>query len=66
MQPGQTARAQKAAQSHTGALTGDHAMIKAVLGGEGVAVVESFDALVDVALILHRFPAPSTFPAPRC
>ena len=59
MQPGQTARAQKAAQSHTGALTGDHALIKAVLGGEGVAVVESFDALVDVALILHRFPAPS-------
>lgn len=59
MQPGQTARAQKAAQSHTGALTGDHALIKAVLGSEGVAVVESFDALVDVALILHRFPAPS-------
>jgi len=58
MQPGQTARAQKAAQSHTGALTGDHALIKAVLGSEGVAVVESFDALVDVALILHRFPAP--------
>jgi acyl-CoA synthetase (NDP forming) len=59
MQPGQTARAQKAAQSHTGALTGDHALIKAVLGSEGVAVVESFEALVDVALILHRFPAPS-------
>lgn len=59
MQPGQTAKAQKAAQSHTGALTGDHALIKAVLGSEGVAVVESFDALVDVALILHRFPAPS-------
>ena len=58
MQPGQTVRAQKAAQSHTGSLTGDHALIKAVLGSEGVAVVESFDALVDVALILHRFPAP--------
>jgi acetate---CoA ligase (ADP-forming) len=58
MQPGQTAKAQQAAQSHTGSLTGDHALIKAVLGSEGVAVVESFDALVDVALILHRFPAP--------
>ena len=59
MQPGRTAKAQKAAQSHTGALTGDHALIKAVLGSEGVAVVESLDTLVDVALILHRFPAPS-------
>ena len=59
MQPGQTAQAQQAAQSHTGSLTGDHVLIKAVLGCEGVAVVESFDALVDVALILHRFPAPN-------
>ena len=59
MQPGRTAEARQAAQSHTGALSGDLALMRAVLGKEGVAVVDSFDALIDVTLILNRYPIPS-------
>ncbi len=59
MQPGRTTKARAAVQSHTGALTGDLAMMRAVLGREGVAVVDSFDALVDAALILNRYAPPS-------
>jgi acyl-CoA synthetase (NDP forming) len=59
MQPGRTEQARQAAQSHTGALTGDLAVMRAVLGAEGVAVVDNFDALVDVAAILNRYPVPA-------
>jgi acyl-CoA synthetase (NDP forming) len=58
MQPGRTAEARQAAQSHTGALSGDLAIMRVALGKEGVAVVDSFDALVDVTLILNRYPIP--------
>jgi acyl-CoA synthetase (NDP forming) len=59
MQPGRTEKARAAAQSHTGALTGDLAVMRAVLGAEGAAVVDSFDTLVDAALILNRYPVPA-------
>jgi acyl-CoA synthetase (NDP forming) len=59
MQPGRTEQARKAAQSHTGALSGDLAMMRVALGREGVAVVDSFDALVDVTTILNRYPIPT-------
>jgi acyl-CoA synthetase (NDP forming) len=58
MQPGRTEKAQQAAQSHTGAFTGDLAVMRAVLGHEGVVVVDGLDALVDVGVLLASRPIP--------
>ena len=59
LMPGKSARAREAAQSHTGALAGDHATATALLKREAVVVVDSLDVLLDTATILLRFPAPS-------
>lgn len=60
LMPGKSARAREAAQSHTGALAGDHATAVALLKREAVAVVDSLDELFDTAAVLLRFPTPST------
>ena len=59
LMPGRSARAREAAQSHTGALAGDHATATALLKREAVVVVESLDELFDVTAILLRHPQPS-------
>jgi acyl-CoA synthetase (NDP forming) len=59
MHPGRGAKAQEAARSHTGALTGDHAVMKTVVEHAGVVVVDTLDELMDVSEILARFPKPS-------
>jgi acyl-CoA synthetase (NDP forming) len=59
MMPGRSARARDAAQSHTGALADDHAVIAAQLAGQAVIMVDSLDELFDVAAILLKFPEPS-------
>ncbi len=59
LMPGKSARARDAAQSHTGALAGDHATACALLRREAVVVVDSLDELFDTAAILARFPVPS-------
>ncbi|MCC8395844.1 acetate--CoA ligase family protein [Paraburkholderia sp. MMS20-SJTR3] len=58
LMPGKSARAREAAQSHTGALAGDHATASVLLAREGVVVVASLDELFDTATILARFPVP--------
>lgn len=58
LMPGRSARAREAAQSHTGALAGDHATATALLKREAVVVVESLDELLDVSAILLRYPQP--------
>ncbi|MDE2604631.1 MAG: acetate--CoA ligase family protein [Burkholderiales bacterium] len=58
LMPGRSARAREAAQSHTGALAGDHATACAVLRREAVVVVDSLDELLDVTAILQRHPQP--------
>ena len=58
LMPGKSARAREAAQSHTGALAGDHATASVLLSREGVVVVDSLDELFDTTTILARFPAP--------
>jgi acyl-CoA synthetase (NDP forming) len=58
LMPGRSARAREAAQSHTGALAGDHATAVAQLRSEAVVVVGSLDELVDTTTILLRFPVP--------
>jgi len=58
LMPGKSARARQAAQSHTGALAGDHATASAQLMREAVVQVDSLDELFDTTAILLRFPAP--------
>ncbi|MFX1765095.1 acetate--CoA ligase family protein [Paraburkholderia sp. A1RI-2L] len=58
LMPGKSARAREAAQSHTGALAGDHASASVLLAREGVVVVDSLDELFDTTTILARFPVP--------
>lgn len=58
LMPGRSARAREAAQSHTGALAGDHATASALLKSEAVVVVESLDELLDTSTILLRYPQP--------
>jgi len=55
---GRSAKARKAAQSHTGALIGDYAMVKAQVEDAGAIVVPTMDETMDLVEILQRFPAP--------
>lgn len=55
---GRSERAREAAQSHTGALTGDYATACALLRAEAVVVTETIDELFDVLPILLRHPQP--------
>jgi acetate---CoA ligase (ADP-forming) len=59
LHPGRGARAKEAAQSHTGALSGDHAVMRTLVEHAGVVMVDTLDELVDVSEILARFPKPS-------
>jgi acyl-CoA synthetase (NDP forming) len=58
LMPGRSARAREAAQSHTGALAGDHATASALLKREAVVQVDSLDELFDTTAVLLRFPQP--------
>jgi acyl-CoA synthetase (NDP forming) len=49
---GRSAGARMAAQTHTGALTGDYNVMRALVASEGVALVETFEELTDVAELL--------------
>ena len=59
MHAGRGAKAKEAARSHTGALSGDYAVMKTAVERAGVVVVESLDELLDVSEILARYPKPS-------
>jgi acyl-CoA synthetase (NDP forming) len=59
MHPGRGAKAKEAARSHTGALAGDHGVMRTLVESAGVVVVDTLDELVDVSEILARFPKPS-------
>ncbi len=56
MHPGRSQRSREAAQSHTGAMAGDHAVMETFARAAGVAVVSSFDELFDTTLLRHRYP----------
>jgi acyl-CoA synthetase (NDP forming) len=59
MHPGRSARARAAASTHTGALAGDHAVMRAFVEQAGVVLVESLDELFDTSALLVRYPHPS-------
>jgi acetate---CoA ligase (ADP-forming) len=58
MLTGRSAKARKAAQSHTGALIGDYAMVKTQVEDAGAIVVSTMDETMDLVEILQRFPTP--------
>jgi acyl-CoA synthetase (NDP forming) len=58
MHPGRSERSREAAKSHTGALAGDYAVMKAFVEREGVVLVESLDELFDTSALLARYPKP--------
>ena len=49
---GRSAAARIAAQTHTGALTGDYNIMRTLVSAEGVALVETLEELTDVAELL--------------
>jgi acyl-CoA synthetase (NDP forming) len=60
IQAGRGAKARKAAQSHTGALVGDYAAMRAQIEDAGAIVMSTMDEMMDLVEILQRFPVPPT------
>lgn len=58
LHPGRSDAAQASAASHTGALSGDYATMRAMVAAEGVIAVETLEEFLDVAEFLTRFPNP--------
>jgi acyl-CoA synthetase (NDP forming) len=58
LHPGRSARAREAAKSHTGALAGDHDVMKAFVERAGVALVGGLDDLFDTVTLLAHRPRP--------
>ncbi len=55
---GRSAKAKKAAQSHTGALISDFATVRTQVEDAGAVVVSTMDETMDLVEILQRFPTP--------
>ena len=60
LHPGRSDAARASAQSHTGALAGDYATMKALTSHHGAVMVESLEELIDVSELIARFPEPPT------
>ncbi len=60
MHAGRSAKARKAAQSHTGALIGDFATMRTLVEDAGAVIVSTMDEMMDLVAILQRFPTPPT------
>jgi acetate---CoA ligase (ADP-forming) len=58
IQAGRSAKARKAAQSHTGALIGDFATVQTQVEAAGALVVSTMDEMMDLVEILVRYPVP--------
>lgn len=58
MHPGRTAAAVQAVSSHTGALAGDHSLMRTLVEHAGIAFIDNIDELVDTAELLLRYPDP--------
>jgi acetate---CoA ligase (ADP-forming) len=57
LHPGRSAAAQASAQTHTGALSGDHAVMRTQVVHAGVALVETLEELIDLGELLVRWPS---------
>lgn len=59
LHPGRSVAARASAASHTGALSGDHAVMRAMVASEAVIAVDTLEEFLDTAEFLTRFPSPS-------
>lgn len=57
LHPGKSDKAQESAATHTGAMAGDYALMKAKLGREGVIFADTLEELGDITEIALRCPA---------
>jgi acyl-CoA synthetase (NDP forming) len=64
LQPGASEGARASALSHTGALVGDHALVRMLVENAGVIAVDTMEELIDVVSLVATFPRiPSRGPA---
>ncbi len=56
---GRSERGKAASLSHTGAIAGDQAVMRAKLRREGVVFIDALDELIDTACVLVKCPLPS-------
>lgn len=56
LHPGRSEGARAAAQSHTGSMTNNYAVMRTVIGREGVVIVETLEEMFDVVELLLRRP----------
>ncbi|CAG4882314.1 CoA-binding protein [Georgfuchsia toluolica] len=54
LHPGKSAEARQAAETHTGAMTGDYVVMRTVVESHGVLVVDTMEELVDAAEMVVR------------
>lgn len=59
MHPGRTDRAREAVSSHTGALAGNHAVMRTLVEHAGIMFIDNLDELIDTAELLARYPNPN-------
>lgn len=59
LNPGRSRRARDSAASHTGALSGDHETMRAMVAGEAVIAVDTLEEFLDASEFFTRFPKPS-------
>lgn len=57
LHPGRSRGAQLSAQSHTGAMTGDYDVMRALVAHAGVTIVDTVEELVDLSEFLVRAPS---------
>ncbi|MEO0062474.1 MAG: hypothetical protein RLZZ08_1034 [Pseudomonadota bacterium] len=57
LHPGKSSKAQDSAATHTGAMAGDYALMKAKLGREGVIFADTLEELEDITEIALRCPS---------
>ncbi|BBC72223.1 CoA-binding protein [Altererythrobacter sp. B11] len=57
LHPGKSNKAQESAATHTGAMAGDYALMKAKLGREGIIFADTLEELEDITEIALRCPA---------
>jgi len=55
LHPGRGAAAKVSAQTHTGAMSGDYEVMRALVSHQGVAVVETLEELLDVSELFIRW-----------
>ncbi|KQX25121.1 MULTISPECIES: acetate--CoA ligase family protein [unclassified Sphingomonas] len=58
LHPGRSAAGRQSAASHTGAMVGDHAAMRAAVDHAGIIRVDTVEELVDVAELVLRCPQP--------